>query len=298
MAPVDPIADVSYRRHQSAVGPKYKHQTLVFATRGIVARERYFLNDLRNMIPHHKPESKLDVRQNFSLAVFELCSTHKCDSTILLENRKRKDLYLWIALLPAGPSVRFLVQNLHTMAELKMTGNCIKGSRPVLHFDKAFELSSHMRLLKAMLTRTFGTPRFHAKSRPFVDHIVCFFFADNKIYFRHYQIVEEEVSSHEIERSLLEIGPRFVMTPIHIFHGLMHGKSMWKNTLYKSPTKMRTLEVERRRAGGVKPRYSKDVRGIVKRSKRDRKHYLQKITPKVHNPTENAFKRGAFRQTM
>lgn len=45
------------------------------------------------------------------------------------------------------------VQNIHTMDELKMTGNCLKGSRPVLSFDKAFEDKPHWKLLKEMLTQ-------------------------------------------------------------------------------------------------------------------------------------------------
>ncbi len=32
--------------------------------------------------------------------------------------RKKQDLYLWVAKSPDGPSVKFLVANVHTMAEV------------------------------------------------------------------------------------------------------------------------------------------------------------------------------------
>ena len=37
--------------------------------------------------------------------------------------------------MPSGPSAKFLVENIHTLEELKLTGNCLKGSRPLLNFD-------------------------------------------------------------------------------------------------------------------------------------------------------------------
>jgi ribosome biogenesis protein BRX1 len=244
---VDPIGSVSYQRHLSAVAPKYKIRTLVFATRGINPRERHLLLDLRNLLPHHKPESKLDEKRALQSAVTELCQAKKCDSAILLENRKRRDLYLWVSMAPTGPSVRFHVLNVHTTGELKLTGNCIKGSRPILHFDKVFDDLRHLRVIKALLCHTFGTPRFHALSRPFVDHMFCFFYFDSKIYFRNYQIVEQEATKREIDRSLLEIGPRFVLDPIRVFYGCMGGRTIWKNPGYISPSQLRSVAIRGRR---------------------------------------------------
>ena len=60
-------------------------------------------------------------------------------SVLFFEARKRSDLYLWMAKVPSGPSIRFLCTNVHTMAELKLSGNHLKGSRPVLSFDAAFD---------------------------------------------------------------------------------------------------------------------------------------------------------------
>jgi len=45
------------------------------------------------------------------------------------------------------------VQNVHTMDELKMTGNCLKGSRGLLSFDQGFEETEWGRLTKEVFTQ-------------------------------------------------------------------------------------------------------------------------------------------------
>lgn len=60
-------------------------------------------------------------------------------SVLFFEARKKKDLYIWASKVPCGPCVRFLCSNVHTMAELKLSGNHLKGSRPVLSFDSVFD---------------------------------------------------------------------------------------------------------------------------------------------------------------
>lgn len=98
-----------------------------------------------------------------------------------------------------------------------MTGNCLKGSRPVLSFSKHFDSAPHLRLLREMVTtvrstrfqrcsgtrfltltshtpspQSFGTPRGHPKSQPFVDHVLCVSWLDNKIWFRNYQVMSRD----------------------------------------------------------------------------------------------------------
>jgi hypothetical protein len=89
----------------------------------------------------------------------------------------------------------------HTMDELKLTGNSLKGSRPILSFDKLFEETPHYSLLRELFTQVFSTPCYHPKSKPFIDHIFNFSIFDNRIWFRNYQIVEEDTSLVEIGRS-------------------------------------------------------------------------------------------------
>ena len=47
-------------------------------------------------------------------------------------------------------SSQFLVENVHTKGELKMTGNCLKASRPLLSFDKNFDAHPHLVLIKEL----------------------------------------------------------------------------------------------------------------------------------------------------
>ena len=67
----------------------------------------------------------------------------------------RKDLYLWASNIARGPSAKFQVENVHTMAELKMTGNCLKASRPILSFDKSFESEPHLAVVRELFTQVF-----------------------------------------------------------------------------------------------------------------------------------------------
>ncbi|RYG99992.1 hypothetical protein EON65_49775, partial [archaeon] len=87
----------------------------------------------------------------------------------------------FIGKTPQGPSAKFHVVNLHTMDELRLTGNCMLGSRPLLNFDANFDKTPQSRLMKAMLGDAFGTPLGHPKSKPFLDHIMSFFMVKNNI---------------------------------------------------------------------------------------------------------------------
>jgi ribosome biogenesis protein BRX1 len=42
------------------------------------------------------------------------------------------------------------------MDEMKMTGNCLKGSRPVVVFDQQFDEEPHLRLIKEVLSHVSG----------------------------------------------------------------------------------------------------------------------------------------------
>ena len=110
-----------------------KQRCLISCSRGITARFRHLLEDLRTCIPHHKKEPKLDPGSDgVGRAISDIAEMRGCNTILFLECRKRQDAYLWLGKQNGGPSVRFHVSNIHTMDELKMTGNCMKGSRPIL----------------------------------------------------------------------------------------------------------------------------------------------------------------------
>ncbi|KAG8187570.1 hypothetical protein JTE90_025905 [Oedothorax gibbosus] len=205
-----------------------RQRVLVFASRGIAFRDRHLMNNLKTLLPHSKTESKMDKKCPL-LMINEICEIKNCNHCIYFENKKHKDLYMWVAKVPSGPSAKFLIENVHTMEELKLTGNCLKASRPILSFDNSFDKEPHLMLLKELFIQVFDTPKGHPKSQPFFDHVFTFKFLDNRIWFRNYQIEEDGVS-------LVEIGPRFVMNLIKIFDGSFCGSVLYTNTGYVTPS--------------------------------------------------------------
>jgi len=237
-----------------------KQRTLVLSSRGVTHRDRHLMADLRDLLPNAKKDVKFDAKDDLS-SLNELAEMKNCNNLLFLEARKRKDLYLWVSKVPSGPSAKFLVQNVHTLAEVKMTGNCLKGSRPLLAFDAAFESTPALQVMKELLQQVFGAPKGHPKVKPFIDHQLSFFYADNRIWMRNYQLVYDLVDEGESARAaleaekgtqapkptkkkekpvLVEIGPRFVLNPIKIFAGSMGGATLWENPHYVSPNTLRS----------------------------------------------------------
>ncbi|KAK3090971.1 hypothetical protein FSP39_016123, partial [Pinctada imbricata] len=210
-----------------------RNRVLVFSSRGISYRGRHLMNDLRKLMPHSKSESKMD-RKDQLFVINEICEMKNCSKCVYFEAKKKEDLYMWMSNCPRGPSVKFLVENVHTMSELKMTGNCLRGSRPLLSFDQDFDKEPHWKLLKELIIQIFGTPNHHPKSQPFVDHVYTFSITDNRVWFRNYQILEED-------GSLAEIGPRFVLNPIKMFDGSFGGTTLYQNPKYVSPNEIRRM---------------------------------------------------------
>lgn len=244
----------------------------MFSSRGINFRTRHLMQDLRTMMPHTKADTKMD-RKDKLFVVNEVCEIKNCNKCIFFEAKKKQDLYMWISNVPHGPSAKFLVQNVHTLAELKMTGNCLKGSRPLLSFDPTFEKEPHYALLKELFIQTFSTPQYHPKSQPFVDHILTFTIADNRIWFRNYQIIEED-------GSLVEIGPRFVLNLIKIFQGSFGGATLYENPRYQSPNMHRRMI---RLATAARLKEKQQVKELQK---------MKKSEPKVkekEDPTQDVF---------
>lgn len=248
-AHADAIDKAKKQKMVQAGGRKYmnKQRVLVFCSRGITTRYRHLMDDFLKLLPHHKREVKLDAKDTLHV-VNDIAEIKGCNTTIFLEARKRQDLYMWISRIGTGPSVKFLVQNVHTMDELKMTGNALSGSRPLLTFDKAFDDVPHLQLIQKLFTQVWGTPKAHPKSKPFIDRVMSFYYADGKIWARNYQLADdaetkkaEMAAFHRGEDlvQLIEIGPRFVITPIRIFDGSFGGQTLYQNERYISPNENR-----------------------------------------------------------
>ncbi|KAL1944428.1 hypothetical protein VTO73DRAFT_2858 [Trametes versicolor] len=252
-------------RAPAAKKPRNKQRVLMLSSRGINHRMRHLMNDLEVLLPHVKKDSKLDSKNHLNLLP-ELADLNNCNNTLYFEARRHEDLYMWAAKTPNGPSIKMHVQNIHTMDELKMTGNCLKGSRGVLSFSKEFDESEWGKLTKEVFTHIFGVPPQARKAKPFVDHILTFSILDNKIWFRNFQIVEKDPlqPNGPPQTSLVEIGPRFVLTPIRIFEGAFNGATVYSNPEFVTPTAVRSAA---KREKGEKYGHRKDAqaeRGVRK----------------------------------
>jgi ribosome biogenesis protein BRX1 len=56
----------------------------------------------------------------------EIAEMKNCSKVLYFEGRKKKDLYITVADVDEGPTIRFNVEGLNTMGELKFSGNCLK----------------------------------------------------------------------------------------------------------------------------------------------------------------------------
>ena len=119
-----------------------KQRCLILCSRGEMTRHYHFLEDLRTLILHTKKDSKLVVgkgAEGVGQAVNDIAEIRGCTSVLFLECRKLQYSYLWLSRTRSnGPSARFLIQNIHTMDELRLTSNCMKGSSPILQFHSSF----------------------------------------------------------------------------------------------------------------------------------------------------------------
>ena len=267
-----------------------KQRVLVFGSRGLTSRYRHLMLDLRAMLPHHKKDSKLDTKDNLS-TVNEIAEMKGCNTTIFFDVRKKRDLFVWLSHTPSGPSVKFHAVNVHTMDELRLTGNCLKGSRPILSFDRAFDDeigAPHLAVVRELFTQAFATPRGHPKSQPFHDHVINVGYADGKVWVRHYQIVDTAVDAKAIAKLLadgeqptvlVEIGPRFVLDIVRIFAGSMGGATLWTNPRYVAPNAVRH-EAALVRAGKY---------GSRQRSKQERADRDDELTPAA-DPLADVFR--------
>ncbi|KAG0639540.1 hypothetical protein HOY80DRAFT_904843 [Tuber brumale] len=252
---------------------KNKQRVLVLTSRGVTYRHRHLLNDLVAMLPHSRKDAKLDTKSKL-YHLNEVADLYNCNNILFFEARKRQDLYVWLSKAPNGPCVKMHLQNLHTMEELHFTGNALKGSRPLLSFDATFDATPAMQLIKEMLHHIFGVPKGARKSKPFTDHVISFTIADGKIWFRNYQISEAEVAKNvdpdapkskavETELSLVEIGPRFVMTPIVILEGSFGGPVIYENKEFVSPNAIRA-DIRNRKAQKYHARTQEKTKREVK----------------------------------
>lgn len=185
------------------------------------------------------------------------------------------------------------VRPVHTTSELHFPGNCLRGSRPILSFDATFTTAPHLLLIKELLTHIFGVPKGARKTKPFIDHVMGFTIADSKIWIRCFEIRETAVAKgtqaqptedEEAEKkankqlpktgpekavdntkiSLVEIGPRFILTPIVILEGSFGGPVIYENKEFVSPNQVRS-ELRLSKAGRYNQRSEQRIERQAKK---------------------------------
>ncbi|OJD15665.1 hypothetical protein AJ78_04083 [Emergomyces pasteurianus Ep9510] len=287
-----------------------KTRVLMLTSRGVTHRHRHLLSDLSSLLPHTHKESKLDTKKKtagYNFLLNSLADLHSCNVIFFLEAKKRgQDLYLWLSRPPNGPTIKFSVSSLHTMGEMGtgFAGNCLKGGRGVVVFDKTFDEAAVMRsgneyrgLVREMLRSVFSVPKRGVRGmKPFVDRIIGVFGVDGKIWIRVFEIRESEggtvantkLKDGEAENgdtekpkpkpkpkrtgkggapdiTLVEIGPRFVLTPIVILEGSFGGPVIYENKEFVSPNQVRR-EIRLQKASRFATRHLGQTDRIVKRS--------------------------------
>ncbi|CAN1192402.1 Ribosome biogenesis protein BRX1 homolog 1 [Linum perenne] len=253
-----------------------KEKVLVTCSRRISYRYRHLMLNVVSLLPHCKKDNKVESKSSKGVALSEMVELKNCSSCLFFECRKHKDLYLWMAKCPSGPSIKFLVNAVHTMEELKLTGNHLKGSRPLLTFSSNFDKDAHWKLVKEMITQIFGIPKEHRKSKPYHDHVFVFSIVDEHVWFRNYQISVPHNESDKVVRggldkmTLVEVGPRFCLNPIKIFSGSFGGPTLYENPLYISPNQIRALE-KRKTAG----KYAKKIKAKTRRKEHELSNQLE-----------------------
>ena len=239
-----------------------RQKVLLLSTRGVTYRQRHLMNDFVKLMPHSKKDVKMDTKSKL-FRLNEMAELYNCNNVMCFEARKHgQDFYMWLAKAPNGPTVKLHIQNIHTMEEMNMPGNCLKGSRPILSFDKAFDDTPATRLLKEIFIHMFGVPKGARRSKPFVDHVLSLSLGDGKVWFRNYQIKESE-AVEKTEISLIEIGPRFVMTPILIQEGSFRGPILYENKQFVSPNQVRSAHNQK-----TADKYNRSVNAEISRKAR------------------------------
>ncbi|OAT10139.1 ribosome biogenesis protein BRX1, variant [Blastomyces gilchristii SLH14081] len=285
-----------------------KTRVLMLTSRGVTHRHRHLLSDLTSLLPHTHKESKLDTKKKtagYNFLLNSLADLHSCNVIFFLEAKKRgQDLYLWLSRPPNGPTIKFSVSSLHTMGEMGtgFSGNCLKGGRGVVVFDKTFDEAAVMRsgneyrgLVREMLRSVFSVPKRGVRGmKPFIDRIIGVFGVDGKIWIRVFEIRESEggavaatktkdgeAEEDDAEKAkpkpkrggkggapditLVEIGPRFVLTPIVILEGSFGGPVIYENKEFVSPNQVRR-EIRLRKASRFATRQVRQTDRTVKKS--------------------------------
>jgi ribosome biogenesis protein BRX1 len=94
------------------------------------------------------------------------------------------------------------------------------------------------------LMQIFNAPKYHPQSKPFFDHVITFSVVENCVWFRHFQILETPSAdgTDQLDKHMVEIGPRFVLHLIRIFDSGFGGATLYENPTYIAPNTVRAYK--------------------------------------------------------
>lgn len=209
------------------------HKPLLLHNRGMIRQEAQVFDNFQACIPHAKSENSMTKKHYTELG--EIAEDRRCDTIGMIETchkRRIPEGYLWIAACPHGPSFNFYINDAQSIENLRLIGNAMKGSRPILQFDPKFDDGGVFELAKMSLQRLFSVPFQDKHSKPYVDRTMMFTIENGLIYIRHYQI---QWGDGENDTDLAEIGPRVVLEPNFVLAGVFSGRKIWKNANFTGP---------------------------------------------------------------
>lgn len=183
----DPAENYGFARPKSTKW-KNRQRTLIVGSRGIKADGRHLIKNLNSLLAHSKRETKVEKNAGLRDQIGSSCELKDCENFLYFEQRRDR-LYLYCGKFETGPTFKFQVSGIKTANELKLIGNCLKHSRPLLSFDESFGATPQMKVFRSLAEHAFGTPKFHPKSQPFQDKIFHFGLFEGQIFFRNYQVM-------------------------------------------------------------------------------------------------------------
>lgn len=142
-------------------------------------------------------------------------------------------------------------------------------------FDENMEGYEHKTLIREMLKGVFCVPSKGIRGmKPFVDRIIGVYGLDGKIWLRVYEIRETEKDKEnktKLPRSstdvtLVEIGPRLVLTPIVVLEGSFGGPVIYENKQFISGNQLRSEARMHKASKYAKKRDAVEERVIKKKS--------------------------------
>ncbi|CAL6025003.1 Ribosome_biogenesis protein Brix [Hexamita inflata] len=224
------------------------HRVLSIYNKHILADHLALKRDYEKLCPHTKLEFKFDESEPLShLQV--LAHKRGCDTIIYWETRRRKDLFLYLSVMPSGPTMKFHVMNIKTSKSMRFEGNFAQRTRPLLNFSAEFDSTPEMSIAKELLKRTFSTPNMHFKMAPFLDHLFQFAVLKENMQFEFHAYgfdFNDKVKENDV--NVKEAGPYFIMTPVSIQAGCFAGEIIWENEKYLNSKQMRAASREKNEA--------------------------------------------------